>query len=131
MTLTKAQSDISRRRDVFSADLVQGARADRIRQLNDRLRCQGDGGRVMITAGVAALPAAVQASIFAAIRSFAAFDGANDPFDEHDFGVVRTDATCACWKIDYYDRTLTAYSPDPAIPAVTIRVLTIMLGAEF
>jgi hypothetical protein len=35
------------------------------------------------------------------------------------------------FKIDYYDRTLTAHSPDPADPAVTRRVITVMLASEY
>ena len=32
------------------------------------------------------------------------------------------------WKIDAYDLSLGGHSPDPADPAVSVRVLTIMLA---
>jgi Protein of unknown function (DUF3768) len=35
------------------------------------------------------------------------------------------------FKIDYYDRSLNFHSPDPADPAVTERVITLMLAAEY
>jgi hypothetical protein len=35
------------------------------------------------------------------------------------------------FKIDYYDRQRQAHSPDAANPAVTCRVLTIMLADEY
>ena len=34
------------------------------------------------------------------------------------------------WRIDAYDRNLRFYSEDPADPAVTCRVLTIMLTSD-
>jgi hypothetical protein len=35
------------------------------------------------------------------------------------------------FKIDYYDSTLTMGSSDPADPAVTCRVMTVMLASEY
>ena len=51
---------------------------DRIRELNDRLRVNGVGGRIVITCGVNALPPNVFAEAMAAIRSFDAFAAEND-----------------------------------------------------
>jgi Protein of unknown function (DUF3768) len=35
------------------------------------------------------------------------------------------------FKIDYFDQNLSMHSPDPADPAVTQRVITIMLAEEY
>ncbi len=85
----------------------------------------------MLTSGVAALPEHERAAVLAAVRAFAAFDTGNDPHDEHDFGAVEVGRVRCFWKIDAYDRDLRFGSPDPADPAVTVRVLTIMLAEEY
>ena len=35
------------------------------------------------------------------------------------------------FKIDYYDQNLSMHSPDPADPAITQRVITIMLAEDY
>jgi hypothetical protein len=65
------------------------------------------------------------------VRAFSAFTKENDPFNEHDFGAFEFDEDTIFWKIDYYDLSLTYGSDDPADPAKTTRVLTIMLASEY
>jgi hypothetical protein len=107
------------------------SKADRIRALNDAFRRTFVGGAVMITAGVEAMPLDQRRSILQKIRSFDAFSDDNDPHQEHDFGSIDEASVRCFWKIDYYDRKTEFGSPDPANPAVTTRVMTIMLAEEY
>lgn len=66
-----------------------------------------------------------------AVRSFEAFEPGNDPYEEHDFGAVEVDSVRAFWMIDYYDREFRCTSSDASDPAVTERVLTVMLAEEY
>ncbi|MEQ8399699.1 MAG: DUF3768 domain-containing protein [Roseitalea porphyridii] len=50
---------------------------------------------------------------------------------EHDFGALMVEGERLFFKIDYYDSTLTMGSSDPADPAVTCRVMTVMLASEY
>ena len=103
----------------------------RIRELNDQFRHALTGGLLHITRGVIALGGKQQAAILDAIAAFEAFGPENDPYGEHDFGALTLEGTRILFKIDYFDRALTAHSPDPADPSVTTRVLTIMLAEEY
>ena len=105
--------------------------ATRIRDLNDAFRRTFIGGTVVITAGVEALHSNQRRSILAKVRAFDVFTEDNDPHEEHDFGVVEHGGVRCFWKIDYYDRKTEFGSTDPADPAVTTRVLTIMLADEY
>ena len=102
-----------------------------IRALNKRLRRDGLGGRVLTTAGIAVLPPVTQAAILLAVSAFDAFDGDNDPHDEHDFALLEAAGQQVMFKIDAYDVDLAMHSPDPADPTVTCRVMTIMLSSEY
>ena len=64
------------------AACLDAPRVEAIRRLNDDLRVHGRGGRIVITAGFAALPALTQALAFRAIRAFSDFSVDNDPHGE-------------------------------------------------
>jgi hypothetical protein len=105
--------------------------ADVIRELNDAFRRTFAGGRVFLTPGVIALPEMVRAAAMLAVTAFEEFDADNDPYVEHDFGAFELCQRKFFWKIDYYDPSLEAGSEDPADPAKTLRVLTLMLAEEY
>ena len=107
-------------------------KSEEICRLNDNLRQHGVGGRFMITPGIAALPRETLAAVMAAVQSFDAFDPGNDPYGEHDMGVVEIHGHKAIWKIDYYaDADMEYGAEDPSDPKRSFRVLTIMLAAEY
>ena len=104
---------------------------DRIRALNDDLRRHLIGGGAVMTTGVAALGSEL---VERAVKTLAAFDDfhhENDPYQEHDFGMFDVEGHRLFFKIEYYDKSLTYHSPDPADPSVTERVITLMLAEEY
>jgi hypothetical protein len=104
---------------------------DRIRTLNDQLRQKLEGGRAVMTTGIAALGSVAVQRLLQTIAIFDDFCTANDPHGEHDFGAFEFDGTPIIFKIDYYDKDLNFHSPDPADPSVTERVITLMLAEEY
>ncbi len=120
----------------------------RIARLNDLARrAMGVACTAVATVGFRSLPEADQSSVRELIEIYDAFDEDNDPHGERDFGCVyqlgdgrwTTERPRVCdgerervfWKFDYYDRDLQFGSEDAANPAVTRRVLTIMLADEY
>lgn len=106
-------------------------RQGKIRELNDHLRLHGHGGLWRVTAGIANLPPDTTRQVLKAVAGFSDFNADNDPWGEHDCAVMEVAGERVIWKIDYYDRSQTYLSPDPANPKVTLRVLTVMLGHEY
>lgn len=84
-----------------------------------------------MTRGVEALGLASLGAILKAVAAFNEFSEDNDPYGEHDFGALRVGESRLFWKIDYYDKSLEAASPDPADPDLTVRVMTVMLAEEY
>ena len=106
-------------------------KAERMRALNDQLRTTFVGGAVMITQGVEAIPIPRRKLILERVRQFSTFTPDNDPYGEHDCAILEAEGEKVMFKIDYYDRDVNFHSPDPTDPAVTTRVLTIMLACEY
>lgn len=104
---------------------------DRIRDLNDRFRQSFIGGKVFITEGVRALGPDFESACVEQVQTHRDFTEANDPYSEHDFGSFRVQSRKCFWKIDYYDAEMEWGSENPADPAQTTRVLTIMLAEEY
>ena len=114
-----------------AADQARERRKAEIRRLNDQLRTEMTGGLVMITPGVRSLASDVFAMVIRKVSRFADFNPDNDPHDEHDFGAIEVAGIRVFFKLDCYDKSLEWGSPDPADPAVTTRVLTVMLASEY
>ena len=116
---------------------VKTARAKRIAELNDRLRKEPANrslGQVLISSGINARGAEFRAMVLTAIASMQAkdFKKGNDPYGERDFNSFTVAAKLCLFKIDYFARgNLQKPSDDPADPARTERVLTVMLADEY
>ena len=106
-------------------------KAARIRELNDELRCKATGGRIVITRGIEALGADGVREVLTAVARFDEFTEDNDPWGEHDCAILAVAGRRIIFKVDYFDRDLQWHSPDASDPAVTERVLTIMLAEEY
>ena len=105
-----------------------------IAELNDALRKDifnaSIKGRVVLTAGVSALPFAY--AVIEKVQNFNEFNEDNDPFKEHDFGQFVINNIKFFFKIDYYDSKEMEYaSEDASDPEKTFRVLTIMKSDEY
>jgi hypothetical protein len=81
--------------------------------------------------GIRALPHALQSRIANQVQTFTAFTPDNDPHGEHDFGAFTIEGRKVFWKIDCYAPDMVHGSENPADPAATRRVLTIMLAEEY
>ena len=103
----------------------------RVRALNDELRRFRRGGRIIITPGIQALGDGAVARVLTAVAAFDAFTNDNDPYGEHDCAIVPVNDIQVLFKIDYYDRDLVYHSPDPGDPAVTQRIMVVMLASEY
>jgi hypothetical protein len=105
--------------------------AEKIRELNDQLRIDGRGGKVVMTSSVQARGAEFIMTALRKLREVDTFTEDTDPYQEHDFGSLEVLGEKLFWKIDYYDTRLEYRSEDPADPTKTTRVLTLMLASDY
>ena len=120
----------------------------RIARLNDLARrSMGVACTAIATLGFRSLPDTDQSRVRELIETYDTFDEGNDPHGEHDFGTIfqladghwtterprsqEDERKRVFWKLDYYDRQMQFASGDAANPAITRRVLTIMLSDEY
>jgi hypothetical protein len=101
----------------------------RIRALNDQARTTLTGCRVLVTPSLVAT--CDVSAVLNHVRAFCTFTSDNDPYDEHDFGSFEHEGQVVLWKMDYYDTDMLGMSLDPSDPAVTTRVLTVMLAEDY
>ncbi|MDR6624523.1 DUF3768 domain-containing protein [Caulobacter segnis] len=110
--------------------MTEQEHAQAIAKLNDQHRALPGVGWV-VTPGLRAMGEHTLVQAMAAVKAFSDFSEDNDPYGERDFGAFEIDGQRMFWKIDYYDLNLAMASPDAADPAVTRRVLTLMLAEEY
>jgi hypothetical protein len=91
----------------------------------------GRNGTHRILVDAAGTPGFVQQSAARCFVLLVPARGRNPNHGEHDFGAVDEAGVRYFWKIEYYDRATEFGSPDPADPAVSTRVLTIMRADEY
>ena len=120
----------------------------RIARLNDLARkAMGVACTAVATVGFRSLPEADQSQVREFIETYDAFDEDSDPHGERDFGTIyqlgdgrwtterprlgADERERVFWKLDYFDRQMEFASDDAANPAITRRVLTIMLSDEY
>lgn len=118
----------------YNAVLRDAHRRARIAKLNDEFRADcfhNEYKMAVLTAGVNALPTLTQLKAIDRTMSYNDFTPENDPWDEHDFGIVYADGYKFFWKIDYYDNKLEYMSVNPANTKRTVRCLTLMLQEEW
>ena len=126
-------TDVNDRHAVIAEqnDLVRAALADpeAFKQVN----AQGIEFKLVWTPGIneAFLLTGKIKLLAKAIAAFDAFEADDDPYQERDFAALEVEGTKVYFKFDYYNLTMDGGSEDPADPAQTVRVLTVMLPSEY
>jgi len=102
-----------------------------IRELNNRLRTKYEGGRILISCSIQSYGPDFVRRCLQAVSAFDGFTEDNDPHGEHDCAFLEVEGSRIMFKIDYYDTSLQYASPNPAVEAITCRIITIMLAEEY
>ena len=106
----------------WSMVMTDNGKMSDVIDIRDTIAKRGSGRRI---------GAEVQREIFTASRHYDDFAVDNDPYGEHDFGRITAQGHEILFKIDYYDQDFVRHSPDSSDPAVTHRVLTVMLAEDY
>ena len=104
-------------------------KATAVREGNDRFRKSMGfvgNGKIVATQGAQRYLGLVMPYVAA----YTDFTPENDPYGEHDFGVVECMGQSFYWKIDYYDENY-EYGADPLEEETVNRVLTVMHSSEY
>ena len=96
-----------------------------IAELNDAFR--RTTRRIVITPGVGEFDDLL--ALIMAVRTFDDFNEDNDPHLEHDFGALDWHDERTYWKIEYFNKELTAWE-DPLSPECE-RIMTVGLLSEY
>ena len=102
-----------------------------IQLINDTFRKTFQGGKIVLTRGIRALPKEDINQIMLKVSRYNEFTTSNDPYHEHDYGSFDYNGIKIMWKIDYYDKNYEFASENPADVTKTNRVLTVMLAEEY
>ena len=88
-------------------------------------------GQYVVTSTIHNLPIETKGALFEAIRNFTDFKEENDPYGEHEFGVVELlNLPKVFWRIDYFsDETMEFGADDPA--GQCYRKMTVMFADEY
>ena len=105
----------------------------KIAEINDEFRVAvltepQKNGRCVLTQGVHFLDPDLKMSILAKVKAFDNFTAGDDPYGEHDFGVIEG-VPRVYFKIDYYDDAQMEFGAEDKETAY--RVLTIMLADDY
>ena len=86
-------------------------------------------GTVRMTPGIEFMDHVDYLLTLRAVKDFNEFEEGDDPYGEHDFGMVMVNGNKVFWKIDYYDSDKCEFGTEDKLKAYL--VLTIMLAEEY